>query len=284
MTDPRRPPEPVPVDDPRVEALRHLIGVVDRLREPDGCPWDREQTEESMAPCLIEEAHELQEAIETEGDDARAAEAGDVLLNVLLICRIAEQDGRYDLARAATASYEKLVRRHPHVFGDVEAASSGAVLRNWEAIKKAERQGRREDDSAIAGIPKNMPALQRAARTCGKAVSAGFAWNDVRGAFAKIAEELGELTEELPADALETRYKPSLDGAAGRVGEELGDLLLASAFFGQYVGLDPERLCRDAVRRFEERFRSMEAELGGSFDGLDEDALRAAWGRAKARD
>jgi MazG family protein len=235
-----------------------------------------------MAPHLVEEAHEALEAVETGSDTQVAEEAGDILMVVALICRIGQESGRFDLAAAADAVGDKLVRRHPHVFGDAEARSSGDVLRSWEAIKQAERRDARADDSALAGIPASLPALQRAARACGKAVSAGFRWNDVRGAFAKVEEELEELRRELPQEALEAPAGPALGGAQERVGAELGDLLLAAAFFGRYLGLDPERLCRDALRRFEARFRSMEAELGGSFAGLGEDALRAAWERAKA--
>ena len=216
-----RPAEPVAVDDPRITALRRLVGVVDRLREPDGCPWDREQTEVSMAPSLVEEAFECQEAIET--GDAReiAEEAGDVLMNVALICRIGAEAGRFDLGQAADAIADKLIRRHPHVFGEVTVESTGEVLSNWEAIKKAERREKDQDDSAMAGVPKALPALQRAARMCEKAVSSGFRWQDVGGAFAKIEEELGELREAVPANALQSEKAPELaDDVRARIEAE----------------------------------------------------------------
>jgi len=278
----RRPPEPVPASDPRIQALRWLVGIVDRLREPDGCPWDREQSEESMAPHVVEEAHELLEAIEAGGPAEACEEAGDVLMNVVLICRIAMEAGRYDLARSARSIADKLVRRHPHVFGDVEVDSAGEVLVNWEAIKKAERAAKESDDSALAGVPGGMPALQRAGRICDKAVAAGFRWQSVAGALAKVTEELAELRDALPAEALAAKYAPELAGRSReRVAHELGDVLLASAYLGRYLGLDPERLCRDAVRRFEERYRTMEAALGGAVGERPLEQLLAAWQRAK---
>lgn len=280
----KRPAEPIAADDPRTLALRRLVGVVDRLREPDGCPWDREQTEESMAPSLIEEAHELVEAIEQGSAEECAEEAGDVLMNVLLISRIAMEAGRYDLARAADLCSEKLVRRHPHVFGEVEVEDSEGVLVSWEAIKKAERAEKEADTSALAGLPVALPALQRAARACGKAVSAGFHWQDVGGALAKVREELAELEAELPAEALAAERKPELaPEVRERVEAELGDLLLAGAFLGKYLGIDPERATRESLRRFEARFRSMEEELGGDLSGLGLSELMQAWGAAKAR-
>lgn len=282
--DRHRPPRPVPADDPRIEALRHLVGVVDRLREPDGCPWDREQTEASMAPALIEEAHELQEAIETGSAADSSEEAGDVLMNVVLIARIAMEAGRYDLGDVARGISEKLVRRHPHVFGEVQVEDSAGVLRNWEEIKRAERAEKDADTSALAGVPAALPALQRAARTCGKAVSAGFRWQDVGGALAKVREELGELEHELPAEALAAEGEPVLeDRVRERVEQELGDLLLAGAFLGRYLGIDPERATREAVRRFDGRFRSMEQALGGTLEGRGLPELLEAWRAAKER-
>ncbi|MFT7676237.1 MAG: MazG family protein [Planctomycetota bacterium] len=288
MSDSLRPPEPVSADDPRIEAMRHLLGVIDRLRAPDGCPWDLEQTEASMAPCLIEEAHELQEAIENESPEARASEAGDVLMNVALIARIAEQEGSWDLADATNDSVAKLVRRHPHVFGDLEAADTGEVLRNWEAIKRQERGAKGSDDSAVAGVPKALPALQRAARLAGKAAQVGFQWDSVGGAFDKLVEEFGELSELLPESLLAGARKPELEPEhRARLEHELGDLLLAGSILGRYLGLDAEAACRAATRRFEGRFRVMEENLRSTnpeqpFEGLDEDGLRQAWTQAKA--
>ena len=192
----RRPlEEPTPIGEPRADGLRRLIAVVDRLRAPDGCPWDLEQTVASMAPSLVEEAFEALEAIE-DGDDAAAVEElGDVLLVVTLVARIAEQDGRFDLGDAARAVSDKLVRRHPHVFGDARADDAAHVLENWEKIKERERKEKRADASALAGVPKTLPALQRANRIGSKAIGAGFRWADADGALAKLEEEVRELRE-----------------------------------------------------------------------------------------
>lgn len=276
-----RPAEPAAADDPRVLAFRRLLGIIDRLRDPDGCPWDLEQTEATMAPCVVEEAHELAEAIEDGDPHEEAAEAGDVLLTVLLTCRIAEQGGRYDLGRAAELCADKLIRRHPHVFGEVQVDGARQVLNNWEEIKKAERAERDQDTSALAGVPRAMPALLRAMRISAKAVTAGFRWRDVEGALSKVREEARELDEVLPEEALRSVGVPELpDGDWSRIDHELGDLLMSGAFLASYLGRDPEALCRRATLRFEERFRSMETSLEGDLQ-RDLDELEAAWSKVK---
>ena len=256
--------------DPRVLEFARLLAVVDRLRAEDGCPWDKKQTLASTAPHLIEEAHETQEAIETSTDAHIAEEAGDVLLNILLMARIAQDEQRFDLGTVAHAISDKLVRRHPHVFADAVADDADTVLKNWEAIKKAERADKAEDSSAIAGVPAGLPALQRCARISGKAITAGFKWADASGAHAKLHEEVRELDEALLA--------PN-DRAA--IEHELGDVLLAAAFLAKYLDLDPEALCRVALRRFESRFRAMEQTLPRPMAECTLDEMMAHWRRAK---
>jgi MazG family protein len=257
--------------DPRVLEFARLLAVVDRLRAEDGCPWDKKQTLASTAPHLIEEAHETQEAIETSHDAHIAEEAGDVLLNVLLMARIAQDEQRFDLGTVAHAISDKLVRRHPHVFADAVADDADTVLKNWEAIKKAERADKAEDSSAIAGVPAGLPALQRCARISGKAITAGFKWADASGAHAKLHEEVRELDEALAATPP--------DRAA--IEHELGDVLLAAAFHAKYLDLDPEALCRTALRRFETRFRHMEQTLPRPMAECTLDEMMAHWRRAK---
>jgi len=277
-----RPPETVPLDDPRLDGLRQLLGVIDRLRAPDGCPWDRKQTEASMAPYAVEEAHEWVEAIESGDAEAAAGEAGDTLLAALMTCRIAEEGGRYDAGVAARRCAEKLVTRHPHVFGDERADTEAEVLATWEERKRAERAARGEDPSALAGIPAALPALMAAARTSSKAVGAGFHWPTVQGAVDKVHEELRELEAVLPAAAREAAPRSELpEEARAAIEHELGDVLLAAAYLGVYLGLDPEALCRTANRRFQTRFRAMEETLGGTLTGCSLDQLLAAWGAAK---
>ena len=256
--------------DPRVLEFARLLAVVDRLRAEDGCPWDKKQTLASTAPHLIEEAHETQEAIETSHDAHIAEEAGDVLLNVLLMARIAQDEQRFDLGTVAHAISDKLVRRHPHVFADAVADDADTVLKNWEAIKKAERADKAEDSSAIAGVPAGLPALQRCARISGKAITAGFKWADASGAHAKLHEEVRELDEAL----LDPNDRAAIE-------HELGDVLLAAAFLAKYLDLDPEALCRVALRRFESRFRAMEQTLPRPMATCTLDEMMAHWRRAK---
>lgn len=262
--------------DARLAAVRRMLEIVDRLRDPGGCPWDREQTVESMAPYAVEEAHELREAIESGDPRAMAEEAGDCLMSVSMIARIASEHGTFDLARACEAVSDKLVRRHPHVFADGDAETAGEVLETWEEIKKAERAGRAEDASALAGVPRTLPALQRAGRVSEKAVAAGFAWEDAAGALAKLGEEVAELE-----GALGVSSEPLTGDRKERVEHELGDVLIAGAFLAQYLGLDPERLCGRALDRFETRFRHMESECGGDLSGRSLDELMRAWSQAK---
>lgn len=267
---------------PRLAPLEQLLSIVDRLREPDGCPWDREQTISSMAEFVIEEGFELVEAIEKGDDQETVEELGDLLMVLSMICRIASEEGRFDIGRAAAAVSDKLVRRHPHVFGETNVDDSKQVLSNWEAIKKEERKHEVKDASALAGLPVALPALQRADRACEKAIRAGFRWTTVAGAWAKVEEEFGELRAEIEPLDLDSPEPIELQGVTReRVEEELGDLLLAGAFLATYLDLDPEKACRASLRRFETRFRSMEGELGGEIEGRSIEELIAAWQSAK---
>lgn len=272
-----RPLEPVPATpDARTDAILRLVRVVERLREPvHGCPWDLAQTVESLAPTLIEEAHEFVEAVETGNAAAQVEEAGDVLLSLLLICQVADQSDRFDVARAAREAGDKLIRRHPHVFGERPVAgadTSRAVLDQWAAIKAEERAAKKADDrSHLAGVPANLPAVQRAQRLGAKAVAVGFRWPDVHGALAKLREEVEELGELVEAG--------SADRAA--LEHELGDVLLAAAQIANYLDLDAEACARAGARRFEARFRHMEGALDGVFEGRSLDEMMAAWKRAK---
>jgi MazG family protein len=267
---PRPLDEPEPSGEPRIDALRRLIAIVDRLRDPeDGCPWDLEQTLESIAPHHIEEAHELAEAIEQGDDGHTVEEAGDLVMGVILLARIAEQGGRWNLADVGNAVSEKLVRRHPHVFGDLEIDGSKAAFDNWEKIKQQERAGKAEDASAVAGVPAALPALHRAKRLGDKAISHGFRWADVGGALSKLREEVDELAHEMER------------GDRERIEAELGDVLLAGAFLGCYLEVDPERATRAALRRFEQRFRAIEADLDRPMKECSLDEMLAAWRRAK---
>jgi ATP diphosphatase len=232
---------------------------------------------------LLEEAFEAVEAIEDRAaaedpralDRETAGELGDLLMNLVLIARIEEDAGRAHLGEQASLVADKLIRRHPHVFGELQLDGVDDVLTNWEAIKKAERAAAEADTSAVAGVPRALPALQRAYRLGGKAMTAGFRWQDSRGALAKVREELAELEQAFgPGEEPDPARRAELE-------HELGDLLLAGALPGRYAKVDPERALRAALRRFEERFRSVEAAFDGDLAGVELDAMMAAWERAK---
>jgi MazG family protein len=237
-------------------ALEKLLTTMDKLRDPGGCPWDREQTLRTLTPYLLEEAHEVIEAIEAGDAQHHKEELGDLLFQVVFQARIAREEGKFDFAQVCDAIAEKLTRRHPHVFADATVSGSSEVVKNWERIKAEEREAKGDAPrSAIGGVPIGLPALVRAERITEKAGAAGFDWSDARGVLAKVREELGELEQALAGDA------SSDAGARKRVEHELGDLLFALANLGRFVKVHPEEALRGAVRRFEARFHHVEARL-----------------------
>ena len=256
-------------------AIARLLGIMDRLRDPGGCPWDREQTLRTLTPYLLEEAHEVIEAIES-GDAAHhREELGDLLFQVVFQSRIAREEGKFDFASVCDAISDKLTRRHPHVFGDVTVSGSGEVVKNWERIKADERKEKGQERSAIGGVPVSLPALVRAERLTEKAGAVGFDWPDARSVLAKVREELSELTEAME------------DGARDRIEAELGDLLFAIANLGRWVKVHPEEALRGTLRRFEARFHHVEEKLrerGKSPREPDLAEMDALWNEAKARE
>jgi ATP diphosphatase len=236
------------------------MAIMRRLRDPDGgCAWDREQTFETIAPYTIEEAYEVADAI-ARGDMAELKdELGDLQLQVVYHAAIAEERGAFTLDDVLTAIADKMVRRHPHIFGDA-AESPG-----WEALKAAER-GERTDTSAIAGVALALPALKRAEKVQSRAARVGFDWPDISGPRAKIDEELAEI-EAATSDAEREA--------------ELGDLLFSVVNYARHMGIDPEQALRGAVGRFETRFRRVEDIADKPLKDLNVDALEALWQQAK---
>jgi tetrapyrrole methylase family protein/MazG family protein len=218
------------------EGLLDLVRVQARLRAPDGCPWDREQDHRKLARHLLEETHELLEAIDADDDPAIRDELGDLLLQVTFHAQIAADDGRWDIDDVADALVAKLVHRHPHVFGDVEVGGSDEVLVNWEKLKAEETGGRKAVDE---DIPASLPALARAAKVQRRAAGWGFTWRSRELAFGKLREEVGEL-ESAADDPL-------------RAEDELGDVLLAVVAIARQLGLDAESALRRATTRFADR-------------------------------
>jgi tetrapyrrole methylase family protein / MazG family protein len=261
---------------PVASELIAFYEIVRRLRAE--CPWDRHQTHASLARYAIEETYELVEAIgalghDGAGDDALEGELGDVLLQVVLHAAIAEQDGRFNLADVAATISEKMVRRHPHVFGDVSVSGADAVVTNWEAIKAAERAERGEvaRTTTFDGIDKSLPALSYANELTKAVMKQGFAWGDREGAAAKVREELAEVLAAT---------------TAADVAEELGDLLHASVVLARMSGVDPEVALRQSAAKFRRRFDELEqvvTDRNERLDNLAEHELVARWNEAKAR-
>jgi len=272
------PPAPSAAGQPApLAALAELIAVVDRLRDPDGgCPWDLEQTHASLIPYVLEEAHELADAIRHGDDRHLQEELGDLLLQVLLHARIAAEAGRFDLEAVARGLGAKLVRRHPHVFGDAEAADSAAVRVHWERIKEQERAAQVAGASAsplsdrLAGKVRGQPSLAGAMAISRKAAAAGFEWDDLAGVWGKVHEELDELMEAVAS------------GDRAHAQEELGDVLFTLVNVARWCDLDPEEGLAGTNRRFLERFGRVEAALGGDLTGRSLAELEALWRQAKA--
>ena len=271
-------------DSATTAALGELIAVVARLRDPEGgCPWDLEQTHASLVPYVLEEAHEVADAIR-HGDDRHLAEQlGDLLLQVVLHARIAAEDGRFDLESIARGISAKLIRRHPHVFADAEAADSAAVKVHWEAIKQAEQEEARGTEATpsasplsdrLAGKVRGQPALAGAMTISRKAAAAGFEWDDMAGVWEKVHEELDELKEAV-AEA-------QASGDTAHAQEELGDLLFTLVNVARWCGIDPEAGLAGTNHRFLDRFSRVEAALGGDLQGRSIRELEGLWRQAKA--
>jgi len=254
-------------------SITELLEVMARLRDAQtGCPWDREQDHASLAPYTIEEAYEVVDAIRREDREGLRDELGDLLLQVVFHSRIAEEAGAFDFDDVAKGIAEKMLRRHPHVFGSNEEKEQGAVKGSWDRIKASERASASADDSVLDGVALALPALMRAEKLGKRAARAGFDWPDRSGPAAKIAEELAELQDAL------TR------GSATDAAEELGDLLFAAANLARHLEVDAEQVLSDANRKFERRFRQMEQDIrkrGGDMADLDIDSLEKEWQAVK---
>jgi MazG family protein len=260
-----------------------LVAVQARLRAAGGCPWDREQTHQSLRTYLIEEAYEVLEALEGGNDAKFAEEMGDLLLQIVFHSQIAREEGRFTVADVIREIHEKLIRRHPHVFGEARVKDSREVLRNWEQIKAEERRSNKKDksragksapdeSSLLDGVSRGLPATLEGFQLTRKAARIGFDWDDASGVIAKMLEE----TEELKT-ALKTKNQP-------RIEEELGDLLFAAVNLSRFLHVDPEIALKKANAKFSRRFRAMEAaarETGREFKDLPREEMEALWNATK---
>ena len=259
------------------DPLRRLEDLVARLRDPtDGCPWDLEQTHQSLTPYVLEEAHEVADAIRHGDDQHLKEELGDLLLQVVLHARIAEEDKRFDLNAVAAGISEKLIRRHPHVFADAEARDSAAVRISWEAIKAQERAGAKA--AAVSASPlsdqlaskvRGQPALSGAMTISRKAAKAGFEWEDIAGVWSKVNEELEELKDAI------------CSGDKAHAQEELGDVLFTLVNVARWCEISPEEGLAGTNQRFLDRFSRVEAALDGDLNGHSIEKLEGLWQQAK---
>ncbi len=246
-----------------------LMDIVERLRAPGGCPWDREQTHQSLKRNLVEEAYEVLEAIDQDNPKLLSEELGDLLVQVAFHADIAREAGEFQLADVITQINRKLVRRHPHVFGDARVSDAREVERNWERIKAEERQEKGEERSVVDGIPKDLPALSYAQLMQDRVARVGFEWDDVSGVLDKIEEEVQELREAV---------------TNGEKTHELGDIFFAVVNLARWLDIQAEDALRQANRRFQWRYTKMEKlarERGMDFAGLPLDRKEALWQEAK---
>jgi len=266
------------------EWFERLVAVQEKLRAPDGCPWDREQSHESLRTYLIEEAYEVLEALES-GNDARfAEEMGDLLLQIVFHSQIAQEKGRFTILDVIREIHDKMVRRHPHVFGKTHAKNSAEVLRNWEQIKSEERLSKAANPgnhagsksaraaSLLDGVSRALPATLEGFQLTRKASRIGFDWENAAGIFEKMDEETTELRDALSA------------GEPRKVEEEIGDLLFAAVNLARFLRVDPEIALKKASAKFSRRFRSMEnlaRESGREFKNLSREQMEALWDLAK---
>lgn len=255
--------------DARRPGFRQFVQVVAKLRGPDGCPWDREQTYQSLRRFVLEEAYEVLEAIDSDDPAKLSEELGDLMLQVLLLSQIGAEEGTFDIRDVMATIVEKLIRRHPHVFGEVSVENTEEVLRNWEAIKRQEKP---ERTSVLDGVPRELPALMKALEVSKRVVRVGFEWPSFQAVLDKLDEEVAELKAELP------------DRNRARLKDEVGDLLFTVVNVARWLKVDPEEALREMVGRFSRRFREVErlaAADGRPITELGIEELDRLWEQAK---
>ncbi len=279
----RRPQNPGP-------AFAKLVAVMARLRAPGGCPWDREQTHSTLRTYLIEEAYEVLDALDSRDDSKFAEELGDLLLQVLFHAQIAAEQRRFSISDVIREIHDKMIRRHPHVFGNIQAKTSAEVLRNWELLKKDERQSKKSEvpsssgspsstsnpESLLDGVATSIPALLQAFQLTRKAARIGFDWDNVEGIFDKLREESAELR-----GVLHQNESPE------RIESELGDILFVAVNLSRFLNVDPEIALHKASAKFSRRFREMEKiarEKGTTLSEIPRPQMESLWDQSKQRE
>lgn len=261
--------------------IQRLDRIIESLRDENGCPWDKKQTPESIGIYLIEEAHELLEAIESGDPEDICEELGDVLFQVLFIAKFFEEKGRFSIETAALKSAEKMIRRHPHVFGDVTITETEEVRQQWHEIKKQEKNGRAAAGSVLDSVPRNMPALMRAYRISERAARTGFDWDDIAGVMDKVEEEWSELKSEIGKNGAETEQPGNHQE---RISLEFGDVLFTLVNVARFARIHPEAALARSIRKFEQRFHHLEqtaVQSGRDIDAVPRDEKEQLWVQAK---
>jgi nucleoside triphosphate diphosphatase len=283
-----------PERDPAADSaavFAEAVSIMARLRGPDGCPWDREQSFDTIRKYTLEETYEVFDAIERRHWNDLCEELGDLMLQVLFYAQMASEHGYFSIADVISGLNRKLIRRHPHVFGDEASVAAGnavksalqtegidapQVLRNWDAIKQAEKAAPRPESSVLDSIPRSLPSLLEAAKLGSRAQKSGFDWPDVEGIFAKLEEETGELRQ-----AIEDHPAASSPGAQHAILSEVGDMLFTMVNLARRLNVEPEFALRHTNAKFRRRFAAMEAASPQPLESLSADQLELLWRRAK---
>ena len=258
-------------DNRTTDAFQQLVLLMARLRGPDGCPWDRKQTPESLKPFLVEECYEVMDALEDGTPDKIRDELGDLLFQIVFHARIAEESGRFTIDDVITAIRDKMVRRHPHVFGSRTVATAQEVADNWEEIKRKEK-GHEDRKSILEGVPKELPSLLRAHRLQERAARVGFDWKHLNEALPKLDEEIAEFKASLASED------------AGKIEEELGDVFFMLVNLSRFLGVNPEDALRKTISKFIMRFRYIEEhaeQAGRTLNDMPLDEMEKLWQESK---
>lgn len=256
------------------EGLPKLVAIMQRLRGPKGCPWDKEQTTESLIPFIVEEAYEVIGAIDAKSPEMLKEELGDLLFQIIFICQLAREKGDFDIEDVMALSAEKMIRRHPHVFGKTKAKTSKDVLKHWSRIKKQEKDGKKRK-GYLSDIPEHLPALLKAHKVTEKAAEAGFDWSDIKEVFEKVEEEIAEFKAELKK------------GDIQRMEAEFGDLIFALVNIGRFIEINPEEALRKTIARFITRFHYIEDKLikkGKALNNASIEEMENFWKEAKLKE
>ena len=269
------------IDNDNGRAIDRLIDIMARLRAPDGCAWDREQTPATLKPQMLEECYEVMEAIDSGSAAHLTEELGDLLLHIVFQAQIAREEGNFAFADVANGVADKLIRRHPHVFGELKITDPDAIVAQWHELKKAEKP---ERSSALDGVPKALPALMRAEALQKKARNLGFDWPGFEGPLGKVREEIAEVVAEIESDAAFAHANEAKFVASPETAEEIGDLLFSIVNLTRHLKLDAEDLLTGANEKFSRRFRAVEERVKASGKNMKEctlEELDAVWNEVK---